>query len=126
MRNRLETDAKIHIQSLIRAGKHELIWSYILEYENSFNPHEDRRSNTLTWKELAVEHCIETDSIKDRANSIKALGVRTKDALHVSCAIESEADFLITTDDGLLNKTIDRITIINPIDFVLKEVGYDN
>jgi predicted nucleic acid-binding protein len=125
MRNRLEADAKIYIQSRIRIGDHELIWSYILEYENSVNPHEDRRANTLIWKGFATEHCNETNSVKSRAANLKALGIRTKDALHISCAIESKADYLITTDDRLLNKNVAGIKIINPIDFLRKKVSHD-
>jgi predicted nucleic acid-binding protein len=125
MRNRLETDAKLFIQSQIRNGKHELIWSYILEYENSVNPYEERRSNTLKWKKIASEYCIETDSIINRALSLQKLGIRAKDALHISCAIELEADCFITTDDRLLNKAIEGIMIINSIDFARKDTSYD-
>ena len=35
---RLETEAKLFIQQEILAGKYELVWSYILEYENELNP----------------------------------------------------------------------------------------
>ena len=117
IRNRLETDAKLYIQSCIKDGKHDLMWSYILEYENSVNPHEDRKSSIVTWKSVASKHYQETDEIKSRAADLKALGIRTKDALHISCAIEAEADYFITTDDKLLNKNVDGIDIVNPIDF---------
>jgi hypothetical protein len=30
------------------------------------------------------------------------------------------------TDDKLLNKSVEGITLINPIDFVRKEASYDN
>ena len=125
MRNRLETDAKLHIQSQIRSGKHALIWSYILEYENGFNPYEDRRSNTLKWKNTATEHCAESEDIVNRAIRLQLQGIRAKDALHISCAIELGADYLITTDDKLLSKPIDGIVIINPIDFVRRDTSYD-
>jgi predicted nucleic acid-binding protein len=125
VRNRLETEAKMHIQSQIQAGNYELVWSYILEYENSMNPHEDRRSNTLIWKDVATTHCNESSGIEVRAKGLKAKGIRTKDALHISCAIESGADYLITTDDKLLNKSVDGVTLINPIDFVRKETDHD-
>ena len=125
VRNRLEADAKMHIQGQIRNGEHELVWSYILEYENSLNPHEDRKSNILIWKDIANEHYDATDSIKTKATNLKTLGIRTKDALHISCAIEANVDYFITTDDKLLNKHIDGIEVINPIDFARKELNHD-
>ena len=38
MRNSLEAQAKLHIQSLIKEGRIQLATSYILLYENSKNP----------------------------------------------------------------------------------------
>lgn len=37
MRVYLETQAKLHIQELIREGKLELVTSYVLDYENQAN-----------------------------------------------------------------------------------------
>ena len=125
MRNRLETDAKLYIQSQIRSGKHTLVWSCILEYENGFNPYEDRRLNTLKRKTLASDYCVETESKVKKAKGLQLLGIRAKDALYISCAIESGADCLITTDDKLLSKTINGVAIINPIDFVRRDTSYD-
>ena len=34
----LESEAKLNIQENIRSGTYKLIWSYILDYENSKNP----------------------------------------------------------------------------------------
>jgi len=42
LRIRLESEAKLKIQEDIRAGIHELVWSYILDYENSRNPFQER------------------------------------------------------------------------------------
>jgi len=35
---RLETEAKLYIQNQIKAGTLKLVWSYILDFENSRNP----------------------------------------------------------------------------------------
>ncbi len=43
IRNSLESQAKLHIQGCIKAGKLRLATSYILWYENSQNPFEMRR-----------------------------------------------------------------------------------
>jgi hypothetical protein len=43
LRIKLETEAKLKIQEDIRFGLHQLVWSYILDYENSMNPFRERR-----------------------------------------------------------------------------------
>ncbi|MDR1811691.1 MAG: hypothetical protein LBQ87_02590, partial [Candidatus Fibromonas sp.] len=40
---RLETEAKLFIQQKVKENALELVWSFILDYENSRNPFEDRR-----------------------------------------------------------------------------------
>ena len=47
---RLETDAKLHVQDLIRSGKLELCWSFVLDYENAANPFEEVRDCIIEWK----------------------------------------------------------------------------
>jgi predicted nucleic acid-binding protein len=53
------------------------------------------------------------------ANFVK-LGLKAKDALHISCAIEGGCNFFISTDDLLLKKIFGnpQITAVNPIDFI--------
>lgn len=56
--------------------------------------------------------------IKQRAAEIIKTGVKAKDAMHISCAIESKADYFITTDIRLLKFSSNEIKLINPIDFI--------
>jgi predicted nucleic acid-binding protein len=119
----LEAESKLYVQSLLQQGEHELVWSYILEYENSMNPHEDRRSSTLKWKSAAITHCTQSEEIKNRAKGFEAKGLHPKDALHLACAVEVEADYFLTTDKRILNKNIEGIVAMNPIDFVRMEAG---
>lgn len=46
-----------------------------------------------------------------------SLGVKSKNALHVSCAIEGKAEYFITTDDKLINKLngFQQISVVNLI-----------
>ncbi|MDA8211227.1 MAG: hypothetical protein M0021_05030 [Clostridia bacterium] len=44
---KLEAEAKLYIQSEILNGRFELVWSYILEYENSENPYEERKETII-------------------------------------------------------------------------------
>jgi predicted nucleic acid-binding protein len=114
----LETEAKLFIQQDILLGRHELVWSYILEFENRQNPYTNRRSAIYDWKSIANIHCVETEDIILFAESLFSLGVKVKDALHISCAVHSNADYFITTDKKLLNTVIPEMGIISPIMFI--------
>ncbi len=115
---KLETEAKLSIQNDILNGKFELVWSYILEYENLQNPYQERKNAILGWKNLAKIDCDTNPEIIESANRIKKMGIKAKDALHIACAMDTKCEFFITTDIQILKKCIDGITIINPIDFI--------
>jgi predicted nucleic acid-binding protein len=118
---RLETEAKLHIQDEILGGKYQLVWSFILEYENSKNPFEDRRLSIIAWKNIAVVHRVANEAIIAFAEKIQGLGIKPKDALHIACAVECRADYFLTTDKKLLNTEIEEIKIRNPLEFVGEE-----
>ena len=117
---RLETEAKLYIQSGIREKRYSLVWSYMLDYENNDNPYDEKRNAISPWKEIADDYCPSSDSILTLGSKIMKLRIRPKDALHIACAITSGCDYFITTDDRLTNKTIANIRIVNPIEFILK------
>lgn len=49
----LETQAKLYVQQRIKDGKDILVWSYVLEYENSKNPYKEKRDTIIAWKYIA-------------------------------------------------------------------------
>lgn len=97
-----------------------MIWSYILEFENIQNPYHERQHAIQTWKALAVVDIEESPVLLDTARSLVAQGVKAKDALHVACAVEGQADYFLSTDDKLLKKiqTINIISALNPMDYI--------
>ena len=115
---RLETDAKLHIQELIRSGELELCWSFVLDYENAANPFEEVRSRINEWKNLATIDCTLSNEITEKATYLMKLGLRHMDASHIACAIILNADCFLTTDKKVLNKPISEISVLNPIDFI--------
>jgi predicted nucleic acid-binding protein len=115
---RLETDAKLYVQELIRSGQLELCWSFVLDYENAANPFEEVRGQIAEWKKLAVADCMLTEKISKDSASFMALGLRQMDAAHIACAAHLGADCFLTTDKKILNKPITEIQILNPIDFI--------
>lgn len=54
LRIQLETEAKLSIQNQIRNGEIELVWSYIIDFENSANPFYERKESIGEWKEMAL------------------------------------------------------------------------
>ena len=123
IRIRLEAEAKLRIQDDILEKKFELVWSYILEAENMANPLEERRSAISDWKEQSLVKIKETPTILSRAKELTRIGLRSKDALHISCALFAGCEYFLTTDDKILNKNIliDGISVLDPIGFI-KEV----
>ena len=117
---RLETEAKLYIQSKILSGDIFLVWSYILEYENNYNPFPERKEIIEEWKKIANEIILESADIMVNARLLVSMGLKSKDALHVACAIEAGCDFFITTDTGIIKKLInfERIRVINPVQFI--------
>jgi len=114
----METEAKLHVQELIRQGDLMLCWSFIMDYENAANPFGEVRNRITQWKTFAHSDCELTDSIATKAAELMSLGLRQMDASHIACAIALDADFFLTTDKKILNKQITEISVMNPIDFV--------
>ena len=114
----METEAKLHVQELIRIGELQLCWSFILDYENGMNPFDEVRNRIAAWKTLAYDDCGLTNEISTKATQLMSLGLRQMDASHIACAIYLGAGYFLTTDKKVLNKRIDEILVTNPIDFV--------
>ena len=123
LRIRLESEAKLRIQEDIRSGSHQLVWSYILDYENSRNPFQERREQIAKWRSYSGLDIEEDEEIIKRTAVVNQRGIRKIDSLHIACAIKAKAEYFLTTDDGVLKKAtvIQEIKITDPIGFI-KEV----
>ena len=120
LRISLESQAKLFVQYLIKEKKIDLVTSYVLDYENSRNPHATRRDTIAEFFENAVEYVgsDKNDEILAIAKKIQATGVKVADSCHVACAEYSNCDYFLTTDDRVLKYKSDKITIINPVQFI--------
>jgi len=87
------------------------------------NPFEERRNAIADWREQAIMKVTENNTILNKAKNLNKIGLRSKDALHISCAIFVGCSYFLTTDDKILNKNdkIEEIMVIDPIAFI-KEV----
>jgi len=116
----LETQAKLAVQEKILIGAYELVWSYILDYENAQHPVAEIRREIASWRKQTAIVMEESATVMQKAREVMQFNVDLKDALHVACALETKADYFITTDRKLLNKlaAIEAFNAVNPIAFI--------
>lgn len=120
IRIRIETEAKIYIQEQIITGKLQLAWSYILDFENAANPFPERKETIRNWKKYVVADTAETKNIISIADRLFEKGIKSKDALHLACAIELNCKYFITTDREIIKKltNFESIKVVSPVDFI--------
>lgn len=128
LRIHLETQAKLHIQELIRENRLELVTSYVLDYENSNNRSLQKRATIQKFMENFAAVYVsgqKEEEIREEADAIMETGVKEKDALHVACAIIAGCSYFITTDDRLLKYVSDKVNLVTPCEFIrrLEENG---
>ncbi len=124
LRIHLEALAKMQIQKEIAQGKHRLVTSIVLDYENSRNRDETSASKIQHFMDdnsssYVDENVFET--LISLRNEIISEGLKTADASHVACAIHAGCDYFITTDDRILKFKDRRINVISPVDFLSLE-----
>lgn len=101
-------------------NEYQLIWSYMLDFENLANPFEERRNAIKLWKSKAIVDVAETNEILEIARYHVLKGIRAKDALHLGCAQIAGCVYFITTDDILIKKSsaYPNIRVVNPVTFI--------
>jgi predicted nucleic acid-binding protein len=118
-RVQIESQAKLHIQALVVQSKVQLVWSYVLDYENSLNPIASRRQSIQLWRAIAHVHIAGDAALLASADALtQSQGLKSFDALHIACALSARAQFFVTTDDFILKKMkLNRaIQVVNPVE----------
>jgi len=120
LRVRLEAEAKLGIQEGVLAGRYDLVWSYALDYENSANPFEERRTAIAKWRSRARTDVAESAEVLRSARELETMGIAGKDALHVACALGAGCEYFVTTDDLVLSrlKGYTGIRVVSPTEFI--------
>ena len=113
----IETKAKLFIQRQIVEGTIELVWSYMMDFENGNNPYLEKRNAVAAWKNLAIAYVDEHEDIIQSAEKIAATGIKESDALHVAVAIAGNCGYFVTTDDRIQKYQTTQIKIVNPMEF---------
>ena len=104
VRIRLETEAKLSLQDKVRRGECALVWSAVLDLENSKNPFIEHMQAISQWRALATNHVMAGPELMAIAEPLVSSGLHAFDALHVASAIVGKADVFTTTDDRLLKR----------------------
>ena len=121
----LETLAKLYIQEHVLKQEIDLVWSYVLKFENSRNVLESKRAAIAQWEKVSVEFVGKSEPLVELARKVEKTGIKPFDALHIACAITAQCDYLITVDKRMAKYRDDRIVICNPVDFISREAGND-
>ena len=103
VRIRLETIAIFSVLQRIKEGEFSLLWSFMIDYENSLNPYNDVRQEIEMASALANETVVPDDFIIAKAREFETIGIRPRDAIHLACALKGEAEYFLTCDNKLLN-----------------------
>jgi len=133
---KLDTIAIDVIYELIGKGTLKLLWSYVLEYENSNNPFPNRRERVKIISKMRNDTILGSEQIIKTAEYIQELSkAKEKDSLHLACAIHSSCKYFITCDNALIRtinfnratlaNLLGEIELISPLDFFRKEMNID-
>ena len=116
-----EANSKMAIQRQIASGRIELAVSFMLFAETKRCPNAMAREYNLAFMKKNQKAYIgssEENRLRPLIAEIVSTGIKAADATHIACAILSECDYLITTDDRMLKYRDPRIKIITPTDMV--------
>lgn len=121
VRIRLETIAIFSVLQRIKEGEFSLLWSFMIDYENSLNPYNDVRQEIEMASALANETVVPDDFIIAKAREFETIGIRPRDAIHLACALKGEAEYFLTCDNKLIKKSSElgiNLKIMNPLKFI--------
>ena len=115
-----ESSAKILIQTLIVNRKVTLVSSFVVYEETSAIINKEIRKLIISFLDNAEIYVAKDrlDEVLEIASEIMKTGMKYMDAAHVACALTAGCDYFITTDKWLRKFRSDKITVINPVDFI--------
>lgn len=117
----IETQAILYIQDMIRNGEVELVTSFMLNYENNANSVVEKLKSIddfMRRNEAVYIGKERADEVRPIATEVMKTGVKSSDAVHVSCALLTDCDYFITTDNRILKYKDERIQLVSPCEFV--------
>ena len=124
LRVKLETVACQIIFNRLQKGEVDLVWSFMLEFENELNPFTERKHEIALLSRLA-RHIVEPHrDILSRAEEIENRGIKGNDAVHLACGLFSNCHYFVTCDDRVIRRSAPQdlgLVVSSPLDFIRKE-----
>ena len=116
----VEAKAVTILLEMIQEGAIDLVWSSMVDFENSNSPIQEQKDWIFSLKDYAIIEVETSKKIYSKSSDLIEYGLKSKDAIHVASAIEGKAEYFVTTDDGILKKRgrIDSISILGPVELV--------
>ena len=122
-RIRAEAEAVLSVLALCESGALDLVTSGAHVVESEKCPHPDRRTHVDDVLGLSATYMPMSNEVLRRAEQYAASGVKRLDAIHLTSAVEAEADFFCTTDDQLLRRgrevNTGRTSVVSPLELVV-------
>ncbi len=111
VRIRLETIAIFSILQKIKNKELTLLWSFMIDYENSLNPYEDVRQEIEMAASLAGESVTPDESVLTAAKEFESKGIKPRDSMHLACALKGKAEYFLAISDIPKFKTTLRASL---------------
>ncbi|MBQ9512405.1 MAG: type II toxin-antitoxin system VapC family toxin [Lachnospiraceae bacterium] len=121
LRITMETQAKLMIQEFVSSGNIELVSSFVVAYEQSRNPFQERKESIINFIKRYATVIVDSDKIReirDLAGPVMETGIKRLDAYHIACALYAGCNCLLSVDDRLLKYRTEKMQLMNPIDFI--------
>jgi len=128
LRVKLETVACEIIFDCLQKGEMDLVWSFMLEFENEMNPFTGRKHEIALLSRLAKHIVVPHREILARAEEIQKAGIAGNDAVHLACGLFSHCDYFVTCDDRVVHrsKTVDlNMVVCSPLEFIRRRQQND-
>lgn len=107
-----------------------LVWSFMHQDETELCPFIDRKYAVLGMISLCkIKVAPKTEIVEQAGLFQQSANLSSKDALHLACAVNIQADFFLTCDDSLRKQSQKlqlEIAIMKPIDYIRKNENYGN
>lgn len=121
----LETQAVLSILSQCQSGQWKLITSAALDAELDQTPDLERLKNVKAILAIAKIKVVSSPLLEARSVELQKLGFSGYDATHIASAERSNATIFLTTDDRLIKKARNNISLIhveidNPVQWLIK------
>lgn len=118
----VEAEAMLSVIVLWEAGQIELVSSFALVFEAEQISLAERRAYILEVLAKANVSIARSRSIEEWAQRFVKAGIKPLDALHLSAAIDAQADYFCTCDDLFLRRAKEAETslvkVVSPLELV--------